>query len=516
MKKRNIPMAMAYKKRVCEMKAPISRSYMAATRTTQTVFAPERCSVTSYRLKETRAALTYMPTAQPSFRLTTVPQYTSNNTPAAKTTMSSNTVEFSSPVTMDASRKRTANEALGNDSKIFIDGSQGEGGGQILRNAITYACILQKDLAIHKIRAGRSKPGLNAQHVIAMQLVSDICGGGSLQGAVMQSQEVHYVPPQPTKLTVEQKTTECRTFIGDTKTAGSICLLLQAALPCALLGRNSTTQLVLKGGTNATMAPQYDYWERVLLPTLQQHAGLSVRQVTVTVIRRGYFPRGGGEVHVCIEPCQEPLKPIRLNDPGQVSEVYIRSFHTERLPRHLAKQMADACKQYLQSRIKTVTTWQEDVVTETRSKGNGMGILVVAKTTTGCLLAGSAISSPNEKAHAVGIKAAEELWRTIVNGGCVDEWLQDQLVLFMAFAEGISEIVTGPLTLHTRTAIMVAEQMTGATFHVTRLVGPSTSAMSDRIDVYGQKDISPGKHLIRCKGIGLKPHIDKHQARALN
>lgn len=383
---------------------------------------------------------------------------------------------------------------------IVVDGSKGEGGGQILRNSISYAAILRQRLRIHNVRAGRSNPGLRAQHLTGLQLVASIYGG-TLKGDSIGSTEIEYEPAS--------NSTEPagRTLTADIGTAGSICLLLQAALPCLLLdGATEPCRLVLKGGTNATLAPQYDYWEQVFLPTICRHCGIDGVQIQAAVIRRGYFPKGGGEVHVRVHPCQRPLAPINLIERGDVCNISIRSFHAGRLPRRLAQEMADSAQSYLNSRLKQNVSWSVDVVTENVAVGTGLGVLVVANTTSGCLLAGSALCSPKQQPTEAGVNAASELWSTLQDGGCVDEWLQDQLILYAALAEGRSEILTGSLTLHTQTAIAVAKQLAGARFEVVPLSdGAGEPAEADA--VYGSNGRIPGKHVIRCEGIGYRSRM---------
>ena len=414
---------------------------------------------------------------------------------------------------------------------LRIDGSLGEGGGQILRNSISFAAILQKDVVIYNIRAGRSQPGLRAQHATGLALVADICGG-RLTGTSIGSTEIQYEASssssaaasssQPAMTDSSNNKLLLRTILGEVATAGSICLLLQAALPCALF-HQSPCQLVLKGGTNAAMAPQYDYWEHVFWPTLQKQCNLPKTQVQAQVVTRGYYPRGGGEVHVGVEPLQTPLTPIRLTDRGQVHRIYIRSFHAGKLPRGLAEAMAKAAQKTLVEKLQVspLPPINVDIVTEAQAVGSGLGILIVAETTTGCLLAGSALSTPKKKAKQVGIEAAEELLSTLHSGGCVDEWLQDQLILFMALADGVSEIHTGSLTQHTQTAIWIAEKLSGARFQVCRLDDNSivhhhhhhsslasssrTKSSEDDDYDYGQQGRIAGRHCITCHGIGYHP-----------
>jgi RNA 3'-terminal phosphate cyclase (ATP) len=388
-------------------------------------------------------------------------------------------------------------------NEIEIDGSKGEGGGQILRNSISYATILRKPIRITKIRSNRSKPGLKAQHVASLQLPTRICGG-VLKGDAIDSQIIQYEPGKP-RITTSQL--EQINLTSNIETAGSICLLIQAALPCALMGSAVPISLTLRGGTNATMAPQYDYWERVFWPTLRDLFQLQPNQVEATVVRRGYFPKGGGLVRIRVLPICEALPPISMTERGQVVEISIRAFHAGKLPIHLAKQMASAAQHFLQPRFPNTPVYTE-VVTEKEAVGSGLGIIIVATTNTGCRLAGSALMERQQKAFDVGVRAATELWSTIQDGGCVDEWLQDQLILFMALVRGESEILTGSLTLHTQSAIEIAKVVACAEFEVTSILDEGDDIVAKTVTNcrYGEAGRIPGKDIIRCRGIGFSSY----------
>jgi len=463
---------------------------------------------------------------------------------------------------------------------IVIDGLSGEGGGQLLRNATTLAGILERNARVHSIRANRRpRGGLKAQHLASVRLVADLCGG-YLEGDELGSTEITYHRACGDKKKTadddrqQRRRRIRRSYVGDTGTAGSICLLLQASFPCALLATTTAeaattatsavassaekdnfddddnrVSFTFKGGTNATLAPQYDYWEQVFLPTLCRQCGVNAKDVEARVLKRGYFPRGGGEVQVRVRPLTEPLLPIQLTDRGQVCAVRIRSFRAGPLVSGSAAQiMADAAQSYLRKRLISATTsseetppirWTTDVVTETSAVGSGAGILIVAETTTGGLLGGSALldiktknknkggkkhqkwttedddKQQQKQAVRVGTDAAEELWSALELGGCVDDWLQDQLILYMALADGTSNVMSGSLTLHTRTAIDVAEQLSGAKFEVRRLQtspddGGGGVAASVDDSTYGKDGRIPGRHLIKCVGIGYRPdHTDR-------
>ncbi|PWA21245.1 hypothetical protein CCH79_00009562 [Gambusia affinis] len=277
-------------------------------------------------------------------------------------------------------------------------------GGQILRVSAALSCITGSAIKIIKIRAGRSTPGLRPQHLTGLQLVSDLCSG-SLQGASIGSTDISLTPGK----------VRSGNHTADTQTAGSVCLLLQAALPCALYA-DAASQLLLKGGTNAEMAPQIDYTVKVFKPVVERfgvHFDCDIRM-------RGYYPKGGGEVAVTAQPLKE-LQP----------------------------------------------------------------------SSTGCLFAGSALGKKGVYADKVGIEAAEMLLRNLRHNGCVDEFLQDQLIIFMALAKGTSRIRTGAVTLHTQTAIHVAEQLTQAKFTITKSEDELSSSVTYIIECQGSGVVNP-------------------------
>lgn len=354
--------------------------------------------------------------------------------------------------------------------RILIDGSKGEGGGQIIRNAIAYAALCHLDLEIQNVRANRPKPGLQKQHLLGLRTVANLCGG-TLAGDELHSSRITFAPnsrPPSNHIT------------ADTETAGSIMLMLQASLPYCFFSKDEC-HLTLKGGTNATMAPQYDYFTKVFLPIAQPGFGLP--NVHAKLIRRGFFPRGGGEVQIAVSPNIKTISPITMVDRGDICSIAIHAFSAGKLPPHLAEKMAKSARTRLAHicHIIHVSTFHE-----TEAVGSCLWILLVAETSTGCKLAGSAIGSPRQKADDTGRAAADELLRNIDQGGCVDEYLQDQLILYMALAEGVSQVRTGELTLHTTTAMSVAEQMTAAKFEVQKLSG--------------------SQNLIRCHGIGFRQY----------
>ncbi|KAF7295165.1 RNA terminal phosphate cyclase domain 1 [Mycena indigotica] len=378
----------------------------------------------------------------------------------------------------------------------FIDGSILEGGGQILRNATSLSALLGKPITIQKIRQGRRPPGLKTQHRTGLELAARI-SSAHIVGVANGAETIEFSPGEIIP----------GDYHADPQTAGASALLLQIALPLLLFGSKSST-LTLKGGTNATGAPQIDYIQHVFLPFAKRHFGLTVE---LNLRRRGYFPKGGGEIHVTVNPSHR-LKAASVMERGSVTSIQ-GIAHVAGLPSHLADKMRDSAIERL-SRQGFVSDSIPIQIRGTRERndntvGGGSGIVLWAELSGGGIIGlkllvfaklesnidysgGSAVGSKQKDAATVGSEAAEELIRGLDNGGVVDEYLQDQIVILMALAspENSSEIQcgTGGLSLHTRrelmsdrTAIWVAEQLTNAKFNVS---------------------VEAGQTVIRCKGIG--------------
>ncbi|KZT66816.1 RNA terminal phosphate cyclase domain 1 [Daedalea quercina L-15889] len=362
-------------------------------------------------------------------------------------------------------------------NEIILDGSVLEGGGQLLRIAVALSTLISQPISIHNIRAGRRPPGLKAQHAAGLRLVAELCQG-RLSASDPGTKEIHYQPGSEVLLS--------RMYTADPGTAGATTLLLQVSFPCLLFSPESSpstehhTELILCGGTNAIQAPQIDYTAHVFLPFIRHHFGLAP---TLQVKMRGYYPKGGGRVRILIPAVPGPLPSVNLTHRGSVIAIRGRSY-VAGLPAHLAAAMRNAAVSSLQSRgidprivdIETVKEEPHDAV------GSGSGIMLWAETDGDCILGGSAIGVKGKKPTMVGEEAAEELVRNLAHGGCVDEYMQDQMIIFLALAKGRSMVKTGPLTLHTKTAIWVAEQLTRAKFEV--------------------REESASSFIIQCDGIG--------------
>eukprot|EP00117_Sycon_ciliatum_P015518 scpid60708/ scgid15325/ RNA 3&apos; RNA terminal phosphate cyclase domain-containing protein 1 len=350
-------------------------------------------------------------------------------------------------------------KAAGSGDPVSIDGSILEGGGQIIRISAALACLLRQPVALHSIRAKRSKPGLRAQHLTGLGLVVEM-SQGNLVGGGVGATEVQLHPGQ----------LQGGRFQADPGTAGSVALLIQVSLPCALFAPRPT-RLQLRGGTNADMAPPVDYIQQVFCP-ISKRFGVDC---DVSIVKRGFFPRGGGIVDVNVQPVAQ-LSAVEMLDPGHVVRITGTAICAGELPRGYGNDIAKACQRLLLNRHKElVADVKIDIAGEyiqrDQATATGSCVLLVAETSTGCLLAGSGLGSRGKGPRDIAADAVDMLTNNLQHGACVDEHLQDQLIILMALAKGTSRIRTGPLTLHTQTAIELCKNLLGVNFDVTPVDG---------------------------------------------
>ena len=333
---------------------------------------------------------------------------------------------------------------------LDIDGSVMEGGGQILRMSVCLSALLRRPIRITKIRGRRAKPGLQAQHLNGIRLVADISRDSALNGAAKDSLSIDFTPG---------KTIGGGGYEADTKTAGSTCLLAQASLPC-LFFADRESRLDLRGGTDAKMAPPVGYYVSVFRANLNKFGA----DFDFDVARKGYFPRGGGQLILTVPPVRS-LRPVTMTEMGEVTKVTVTSSVAGSLPVSIAQEMGDAAEKALK-RAGITCDIAVEAYKEERATGNGSSVWIVCETSTGCVLGGSEAGSNKERPRLTGEAAARELLDSLEQRPCVDEHMQDQMVVLMALAAGKSRMRTGPLTLHTETAIHIARAISGAVFRV--------------------------------------------------
>ena len=325
---------------------------------------------------------------------------------------------------------------------IKIDGSYGEGGGQILRTSVALAALTMKPVEITNIRANRPKPGLKKQHMAGIQLT------GRLVDA-----EISGLYEGSTKIVFRPRSRKGGRFEYNVGTAGAISLVLQAVIPAAILAPEKVV-LQIEGGTDVAWSPPIDYMRNVFAPTVSK-MGLHIK---IEQVRRGHYPRGGGLVTCEIEQVKR-LNPINVEQFGTLE--YIRGIsHCVRLPAHVAERQARAAESVLRENgMDNVDISVEHYPREhDPHRGPGSGIVLWAMSSTGNILGADALGTKGKRAEQVGSEAAHSLVRALSTGLAVDAHLSDMLVPYMALASGDNTIGITEVTSHLETNIWVSNK----------------------------------------------------------
>lgn len=326
---------------------------------------------------------------------------------------------------------------------IEIDGSHGEGGGQLLRMAVALATITGQGLRLCNVRARRANPGLAPQHLAAVTAVAALCGA-EVEGLQVKSQEIVFHP----------QALRGGEFQFDVGTAGSVTLVLQAVLPVALACAQPVAMRIT-GGTDVRDAPPLDYLRHVFLPLLSRMGG----RVLLEEARRGYYPRGGGEVRVEVQ-AGETLKPLVMETRGALRAVG-GVAHTANLPAHITARMARAAQQALAPLAppqiaQLLLAWPQ-------AMGQG-GAIVLWALSEGGVLGAAATAQRGVPAERLGDEAGRALRAEIESGATLDVHAADQLLVYAALASGPSRLTARTLSSHARTTMWLIEQFLPVAF----------------------------------------------------
>lgn len=295
---------------------------------------------------------------------------------------------------------------------IEINGSEGEGGGQILRTCLSLAMCTGQGIRIVNIRAKRSKPGLLRQHLTAVNAAAEVCGA-TVSGATLGSTTLQFVPGSI-------RAGQFQFSIG---TAGSCTLVLQTVLP-ALLHAPACSTVVLQGGTHNPFAPPFHFLERTFLPLLVRmgvRAGLTLKKF-------GFYPAGGGEVVAEIDPIANWQR-LHLPERGKRIGAYAESF-VAGLPAHVARRELEE--------VGKAMAWSQDQLREhllPRNQGPGNALMVTCEYEHVTEVF-TAFGEKGVSAEAVAQRAVAEARPYLASEAAVGEHLADQLLLPMALAGG--------------------------------------------------------------------------------
>ncbi|MBW6517847.1 MAG: RNA 3'-terminal phosphate cyclase [ANME-2 cluster archaeon] len=345
-----------------------------------------------------------------------------------------------------------------------LDGSYGEGGGQIIRTAVALSAVLGEAVTIHNIRVNRPQPGLKSQHLMAVKTAAKMTGA-QVEGLKIGSSKLTFIPQD----------INGGHYDVDIGTAGSITLLLQCLMPAAAASKERIT-LDITGGTDVAWSPPVDYMFYVLLPVLMS-MGL---ECSIKVKQRGYYPKGGGKVRAEIAPSvlvgvelgreqgrkQEQKMWHGKQQIGRENKFYIDNerghitvcgiSHSSNLPEHVSRRQADSALAVLDAAGYGASIDTENL----RCPSTGSGITLWSGYT-----GVSTLGKRGLPAEKVGQAAAVEIIAELDSGAAVDMHLADQLIPYMGLA-GSGSFTVREVSEHTRTNIWVVEQFLDVTFGV--------------------------------------------------
>lgn len=331
---------------------------------------------------------------------------------------------------------------------IRLDGSHGEGGGQILRSALGLSAITGVPVRIENVRANRRRPGLAPQHLTTVLALAEICDA-EVTGAALRSTTVEFHPRrsvQPGQYSFDVAST----IKGGS--AGSAPLIMQALLvPLAYAGGPS--QVSVYGGTHVSWSPSYDYLCDVWLAMLRR-MGISV---TLILRRCGWYPAGGGQIDCSIAGSARPLEALRLHEPGPLKQVTGRAI-VSKLPLHIARRMVGKATEMLSGAGIDSEILAEDI----DATSPGAGIFLTARFEH--VIGGFAgLGERGKPAEAVASEAVEALLAHLQSGAAIEDHLADQLILPLSMASGMSDFTAQRPTSHLKTHAWLVESFSLAT-----------------------------------------------------
>ena len=326
---------------------------------------------------------------------------------------------------------------------IIIDGS--EGGGQLLRTAIGLSALTLEPVKIINIRKGKkgAKPGLRPQHLMGIKIAGEFCDA-EMNGLKENSLEVEF---KPRKLEVKDRKID----IG---TAGSISLLLQTLTPILIFSKRHV-KLEITGGTEGKWAPPIQYTRRVTFPLLNRMGA----NLSLEIIKHGYYPKGGGKVIVESNPVKK-LNPFTCLERGKIKEIIIDSVCGS-LPEIIAERQAKSALGILEQHYPEVEIKTNHKKVNSLSPGTSVTCVAICENS---ILGGNCLGERGLRAEIVGERAAESLIKSLESNSALDKYMADQILPFLALAEGESSVTIEEFTDHVRTNIRVIEKILGVKF----------------------------------------------------
>jgi RNA 3'-terminal phosphate cyclase (ATP) len=341
---------------------------------------------------------------------------------------------------------------MSNKEIVSIDGSTGEGGGQILRTSLALSCITGRNLHIENIRAARRNPGLAKQHLSCVQAACQICNG-RCDGAVQRSQVLDFHPGP----------VQSGDFYFDIGSAGSASLVIQTVLPALFLVDFPST-VTVAGGTHNPLAPPFDFLSETFLPAIAT-AGF---HGSCKLVKHGFFPAGGGKITFNIQPRQKnthktinfcepadlPRHPLGVTGKPQISA----RIYTAKLPENIARRQHELL---LQSKL-DFKNIEHIEVTNSDGPGNCAMIRLCSSDRVTVFTAFGMRGKPSQEVVSEVVNLTKDF---LASGAAVDRFLADQLLIYMAISKA-GCCTTNELTAHLTTNMEIIKKFLNVDFRV--------------------------------------------------
>ncbi len=333
------------------------------------------------------------------------------------------------------------------NDKLEIDGSQGEGGGAILRLSAGLSILFNRSIKIKNIRANRPKSGLRLQHLLGLKTLTELTNS-TLSECKVGTRELTFVPNNQINPSVNV----------NIATAANIGLLLQPIQIAGLGFKGKTIEINLSGGgTYGKWAPGIDYLKNVTYNIFKK-SGLNV---DINIQRHGFYPKGGARVKCLINPPTQRLKPLNLTDLGTVDLIQGKIIITNHLKR-ARNNIGDRIRKSIKQQIKRSVNIESDIKYYwVDSTSPGVGLSLWAQSDTGAIIStGTILGEKHISSEKLGIMAVDELTKYITKNVPVDNYLSDQLIPLMAYVKGSSKIRVLQITSHTKTNLELIKLFT--------------------------------------------------------
>jgi len=318
---------------------------------------------------------------------------------------------------------------------VRIDGSHGEGGGQILRSALALSAILGRPVEVTKVRAGRRNPGLQPQHLASVHALARITGA-EVRGAELGSTALHFTPGPISG----------GSYRFEITTAGAASLVFQTVI-APLAFANTPSFLTFTGGTHVPWSPSAPYVSEILLPTVARMGVVA----TWRVRRAGFYPKGGGEVEAVVQPLVS-LDPLDLSDRGPLVRLRGESA-VAKLPKRIAERQAEQARRRLAGAGHALDI--EIAELDAISPGDSLFLWAEFERSRAGF---GALGERGKPAEQVADEAADALLGFLARDAAIDPHLADQLVLFMGLANGRSVLTTAEVSRHLLTSFWTIQQ----------------------------------------------------------